>query len=95
MQKLWGHLRGHVRNSFVYKLYKSCGYRRISIPLALTIPLFSRGLACLSTPKNTINQYVINARLGVMQALSRHVERVFDPSREAMKWGRRKLARDQ
>jgi hypothetical protein len=35
------------------------------------------------------------ARLGVMQALSRHVERVFDPSRQAMKWGRRKLARDQ
>ncbi len=34
------------------------------------------------------------ARLGVMQALTRHVEKVFDPSRKDTHWGRRKLARD-
>jgi len=35
------------------------------------------------------------ARIGVMRALNRHVERVFDPSRNDKHWGRRKLARDQ
>jgi hypothetical protein len=34
-------------------------------------------------------------RIGVMLALNRHVERVFDPSRKDTKWGRRKLARDR
>jgi hypothetical protein len=32
------------------------------------------------------------ARIGIMRALNRHVERVFNPSRTH--WGRRKLARD-
>ena len=35
------------------------------------------------------------ARIGVMRALDRHVERVFDPSRKEKHWGRRKLARDR
>ena len=35
------------------------------------------------------------ARIGVMRALNRHVERVFDPSRKEKHWGRRKLARDR
>ena len=35
------------------------------------------------------------ARIGVMRALNRHVERVFDPSRNDKHWGRRKLARDR
>ena len=35
------------------------------------------------------------ARIGVMRALNRHVERVFDPSRKDKHWGRRKLARDR
>jgi hypothetical protein len=34
------------------------------------------------------------ARIGVMRALSRHVERVFT-SRKDHHWGRRKLARDR
>jgi hypothetical protein len=34
------------------------------------------------------------ARIGVMRALNRHVERVFDTSRKDHHWGRRKLARD-
>ena len=35
------------------------------------------------------------ARIGLMRALNRHVERVFDPSRKDRYRGRRKLARDQ
>jgi hypothetical protein len=35
------------------------------------------------------------ARIGVMRALNRHVERAFDPSRKDHHWGRRKLKRDQ
>jgi hypothetical protein len=34
------------------------------------------------------------ARIGVMQALNRHVERVFT-SRKDHHWGKRKLARDR
>jgi hypothetical protein len=33
------------------------------------------------------------ARIDVMRALNRHVERVFDPSRKDHHWGRRKPAR--
>jgi hypothetical protein len=33
-------------------------------------------------------------RIGVMRALNRNVECVFDPSRKDPHWGRRKLARD-
>ena len=35
------------------------------------------------------------ARIGVMRALNRNVERMFDTSRKDHHWGRRKLARDQ
>jgi hypothetical protein len=35
------------------------------------------------------------ARIGIMQALNRHVERVFEPSGKKHHWGKRKLARDQ
>ena len=35
------------------------------------------------------------ARIGMMQALHRHVEPVFDPSRKETHWGKRKLARDR
>jgi hypothetical protein len=35
------------------------------------------------------------ARIGVMRALNRHVEPVFDPSRKDPHWGRRKLKREQ
>jgi hypothetical protein len=35
------------------------------------------------------------ARIGVMRALNRRVERVFDPTRKDKHWGRRKLARDR
>ena len=35
------------------------------------------------------------ARIGVMRALNRHVERAFNPDRKNPHWGRRKLARDR
>jgi hypothetical protein len=35
------------------------------------------------------------ARIGVMRALHRHVERVFNPDRKEPHWGKRKLARDR
>ena len=35
------------------------------------------------------------ARIGVMKALNRDVERVFNPSRKDTHWGRRKLKRDE
>ena len=35
------------------------------------------------------------ARIGVMRALNRNIERVFDPTRKEHHWGRRKLARDR
>jgi hypothetical protein len=35
------------------------------------------------------------ARIGIMRALNRHVERVFDQSRKDKHWGRRKLKRDE
>jgi len=35
------------------------------------------------------------ARIGVMRALNRRVERVFNPNRKDPHWGRRKLRRDQ
>jgi hypothetical protein len=34
-------------------------------------------------------------RIGVMRALNRHFDRLFDPSRKEKHWGKRKLARDQ
>ena len=35
------------------------------------------------------------ARIGVMRALNRHLDRVFNPDRKDHHWGKRKLARDQ
>jgi hypothetical protein len=35
------------------------------------------------------------ARIGVVRALNRHVERVYNPDRKDPHWGRRKLARDR
>jgi len=35
------------------------------------------------------------ARIAIMRALNRHVERVFDSDRKEHHWGKRKLARDR
>ena len=38
---------------------------------------------------------VMHASIGVLRALNRHVERVFNPDRKDTHWGKRKLARDR
>jgi hypothetical protein len=35
------------------------------------------------------------ARIGVMRALNRHIERVYNPDLKMPHWGKRKLKRDQ
>jgi hypothetical protein len=35
------------------------------------------------------------ARIGIMRALNRHVERVFNPDRKDQRWGKRMLKRDE
>jgi hypothetical protein len=35
------------------------------------------------------------ARIGIMRALNRHVERIFNPDSKDTHWGKRKLARDR
>jgi hypothetical protein len=42
----------------------------------------------------TLGGPVMFARIGIMRALNRHVERVFNPDRKDHHWGRRKLLRD-
>jgi hypothetical protein len=38
---------------------------------------------------------LMHARVGVLRALNRNVERVFSPDRKDTRWGKRKLARDR
>lgn len=39
--------------------------------------------------------FLMHARVGVLRALNRNVERVFDSSRKDAHWGRRKLKRNE
>jgi hypothetical protein len=38
---------------------------------------------------------LLHARVGMLRALNRHVERVFNPDRKDHHWGKRKLKRDE
>ena len=38
---------------------------------------------------------LLHARIGMLRALNRHVERTFNPDRKDHPWGKRKLARDR
>ena len=38
---------------------------------------------------------VMHARIGVLRALNRNVERVFNPSRKDTHWGKHKLMREE
>jgi hypothetical protein len=38
---------------------------------------------------------VMFARIGIMRALNRNIERVFNPDGKEHHWGRRKLKRDE
>jgi hypothetical protein len=42
-----------------------------------------------------LNGPTMMARIGVMRALNRHVERVFNSDRKDTHWGKRKLKRDE
>ena len=42
-----------------------------------------------------LNGPTMLARIGVLRAINRNVERVFDPSRKDKRWGKRKLKRDE
>jgi hypothetical protein len=42
-----------------------------------------------------LNGPTMMARIGVLRALNRHVERTFSSSRKDLHWGRRKLKRDE
>jgi hypothetical protein len=42
-----------------------------------------------------LNGPTMMARIGIMSALNRNVERRFNPSRKDTHWGQRKLKRDQ
>jgi len=42
-----------------------------------------------------LNGPTMMARIGIMRALNRSVERTFNPSRKDTHWGQRKLKRDQ
>jgi len=41
------------------------------------------------------NGIMMLAQIGMLRALNRHVERVFNPDRNDPHWGKRKLKRDQ
>jgi hypothetical protein len=38
---------------------------------------------------------LMHARIGMLRALNRNVERVFNPDRKDTQWAKRKLARDR
>jgi hypothetical protein len=38
--------------------------------------------------------FLMHARIGMLRALNRHVERAFNPDRKDTYWGKRKLKRD-
>jgi hypothetical protein len=38
---------------------------------------------------------LLHARIGMLRALNRNVERVFNPDRKDTHWGKRKLKRDE
>jgi cob(I)alamin adenosyltransferase len=42
-----------------------------------------------------LNGPTMMARIGMMRALNRHVERSFNPDRKDTHWGKRKLKRDE
>src|SRR5258708_2019533 len=69
----------------------SCYRPRASTPPSCIRPLTMEALILVAT----VGGPTMFAGVGVMRALNRHVERVFDPSRIDTHWGRRKLKTDQ
>jgi hypothetical protein len=73
-------IKPHTQNLWVYSL----ATRRVWIAAMEALIL----VATLGGP-------TMFARIGVMRALNRRVERVFNPSRKNTHWRRRKLVRDR
>jgi hypothetical protein len=69
--------------------------------LAELIPEAERDMLEVPTASDLLTQAAEHdgpvefARIATLQAINRHVERVFNPSRKEHHWGRRKLARDR
>jgi hypothetical protein len=69
--------------------------------LAKMIPEAERDMAEVLTASDLLTQAAEHggsvefARIATLQAINRHVERVFDPSKKDKHWGRRKLPQDR
>ena len=69
--------------------------------LAQIIPKAERDMSEVLTASDLLTQAAEHdgpvefARIATLQAINRHVERVFNPDRKEHHWGRRKLARDR
>jgi len=59
------------------------------------VAIFRKALEIFRGKVATSGGTAMFARIGVMRALNRHVERVFNSDRKDHHWGRRKLKRDQ
>jgi hypothetical protein len=51
--------------------------------------------ACYDIVTAAENWVTVVARIGMLRALNRHVEQVFNSSRKATHWGKRKLKWDE
>jgi len=69
--------------------------------LAKLIPEAERDMLEVLTASDLLTQAAEHdgpvefARIATLQAINRHVERVFNPDRKDHHWGKRKLARDR
>jgi hypothetical protein len=67
--------------------------RKLGMP-ALTRPRYPQRQDCWHV-YYALGGPTMFARIGVMKALNRHVERVFNSDRKETHWGKQKLKRDQ
>jgi hypothetical protein len=55
------------------------------------LPEWQTAIRCLLGAEG--HDFLMHARIGMLRALNRNVERVFNPDRKERHWGKRKLAR--
>jgi hypothetical protein len=58
------------------------------------LPEWQTAISCLIGAAEG-RDFLMHARIGMLRALNRHVERVFNSDRKGTHWGKRKLRRDQ
>ena len=74
---------------------KDAAYYIVKLPKAeQNLEEWQTAIACLIGAAEGCD-FIMHARIGVLRALNRHVERVFNPDRKDHHWGKRKLKRDQ